>query len=113
MTTLFDADWPARDQTRLAGARPPLEAHAWADGFRAYPWLTYEDAPWTPLPRPLAQARIAPVTSGTLIRQRQAPFQADNPGDDNGYRVVEGSGTLKQWEIHHGHHNPVGALVDC
>ncbi len=109
---MFGADWPARYPTWLAGARPALEAHAWADGFRGYPWLTYETAPWTPLTRPLAQARIALVTSGGLIRPGQVPFQADNPEGDNGYRVVEGPGPLTQWEIHHGHYNPAGALAD-
>lgn len=112
MTALFESDWPSRYRSWIAAARPALEAKDWAAGFRDYPWLTYEDTPWTPLRKPLAEARIALVTSGGLTLPGQLPFRAEDPEGDNSYRVVDGRGPLASWEIHHGHYDPAGALQD-
>ena len=36
--------------------------------LRGYPWRRIDPVPWTPLPRPLAECRLALVTSAALVR---------------------------------------------
>lgn len=112
VTSLFEHDWPSRYKAWISKALPELQAKRWSDGFQDYPWLTYEDTPWVPWRKSLSAARVALVTSGGLTLAGQPPFRAEDPEGDNSYRLIEGPGPLKDWEIHHGHYDPAGALRD-
>lgn len=54
----------------------------------AYPWRRVDPVPFTPLPRPLAQCRVALVTSGALVPPGEAPFDDTGLGGDCSYRVL-------------------------
>jgi D-proline reductase (dithiol) PrdB len=44
--------------------------------------------PWTPLAKPLAQSRVALITSSGLIRRTDRPFDLGNPAGDPTFRVI-------------------------
>jgi D-proline reductase (dithiol) PrdB len=43
-------------------------------GYRPYKWATNDDAPWTPLGRPIRDCRLALVSSGGFYLRDQPPF---------------------------------------
>ena len=53
-------------------------------GLLAYPCQDHDTAPWTPLARPLGQARVALVTTAGLHVRGDAPFS----GGEQDYRVL-------------------------
>ena len=57
----------------------------WARGFRAPPT---EVIPWTPLPRPLGQCRVALVSTGGAHLRMDAPFDMRDPDGDPGWREI-------------------------
>ncbi len=57
-----------------------------AMGFPAYDWSRYDDAPFTPLAKPLSQCTVALLTSGGVSRKADTPF---NPDARNDLRVDE------------------------
>lgn len=61
-----------------------LAEHYGAMGFPAYQWTVNEDAPITPLGKPLAQCRVALLTSGG-ISEKQA--KAWDPHARNDFRL--------------------------
>ncbi|MEX2148377.1 MAG: glycine/sarcosine/betaine reductase selenoprotein B family protein [Candidatus Rokuibacteriota bacterium] len=101
----FDAWWPA--------ARPLLEAHAFAQAFATYPWVAFDDVPWTAVTRPLAAMRIALVTTAGLYRHGvDAPFMAEAPDGDAGYRALPRPAPLASLKVSHVHFNREGAEAD-
>ena len=58
--------------------------------LRAYPWRRNDPVPWTSLARPLAEARVALVTSAALVLPDQEPFDESVRGGDTSYRVLDG-----------------------
>ena len=44
--------------------------------LEVYPWRRIDPVPWTPLPRPLAECRVAIVSSAGLVLPEQEPFDA-------------------------------------
>lgn len=59
--------------------------------LQAYPWRRIRPAPWTPLRKPLAECRVALVTSAGFVLPGQAPFDADVRGGDTSFRVIPAS----------------------
>jgi D-proline reductase (dithiol) PrdB len=57
----------------------------WARRFRP---PRPEGIPWTPLPRPLAQCRVALVSTGGVHLRRDPPFDMTDPDGDPGLRVI-------------------------
>lgn len=55
-----------------------------------YPWRRIDPVPHAPLKIPLAQARIAVVTTGGLVTPEQLPFDQGVKGGDWSYRVIPG-----------------------
>jgi D-proline reductase (dithiol) PrdB len=66
-----------------------------AMGFPPYNWSRYDDAPFTPLTKPLSKCRVSMLTSGGVSRCAMPPFdpearndlrldavEADAPSDD-------------------------------
>jgi D-proline reductase (dithiol) PrdB len=69
----------------------PHDLPAWlAATLRVYPWRRIAPTPCATLRRPLAECRVALVTSGGLIAPGQEPFDHDVRGGDFSYRVIPG-----------------------
>jgi D-proline reductase (dithiol) PrdB len=85
-------------------ARPLIEAHQYAQAFKTYPWPEFTSSPWTPVVRPLAESRIAVVTTGGLCRQGiDAPFDGDNPEGDWSFRALPRSVAAETIAVTHPH----------
>jgi D-proline reductase (dithiol) PrdB len=53
----------------------------------AYPWRRIDPVPWTPLREPLAQCRVALVSTAGFALPDQPPFE-DKRGGDTSFRVI-------------------------
>lgn len=60
----------------------------WRLFLQAYPWRRIDPVPWTPLSKPLAQCRLALVSSAGFILRDQAPFDASIRGGDPSFREI-------------------------
>lgn len=56
--------------------------------LKAYPWRRIDPIPWSPLRRPLQDARIALVTTAGLSLPGQEPFDNDVRGGDWTFREI-------------------------
>ncbi len=56
--------------------------------LRAYPWRRIDPAPGVPLRRPLAQCRLALVSSAGFVLPGQVPFNVSMPGGDPSFREI-------------------------
>jgi D-proline reductase (dithiol) PrdB len=68
--------------------------------YAQYPpfrWVVNDDAPWTPLPRPLAECRVALISSGGFYTADQPPFD-DNDGS---YRLIPRATESRDLRIYH------------
>ncbi|MGZ5432922.1 MAG: hypothetical protein ACXWH7_08325, partial [Thermoanaerobaculia bacterium] len=59
--------------------------------MKAYPWRRVDPVPWAPLRHPLAEAKIAIVSTAGLVPPDQEPFDDDVRGGDWSYREVADS----------------------
>jgi D-proline reductase (dithiol) PrdB len=57
----------------------------------SFPCLDPDTNPWTPLRKPLSQAKLALVTSAGLHMRGDTPFIGDPKGGDSSYRVIPSS----------------------
>jgi D-proline reductase (dithiol) PrdB len=58
--------------------------------LRTYPWRRIDPVPWTPLRRPLAQCRLALVSSAGFVLRDQDPFDDSVRGGDSSFREIPG-----------------------
>lgn len=56
--------------------------------LKAYPWRRIDPVPWSPLTKPLAQCRVALVSSGGFIVAGQPPFDGSVRGGDVSFRDI-------------------------
>ena len=57
--------------------------------LQMYPCMEHDDAPWTPMRKPLSESRVALVTSAGLHLRGDKPFISDTRGrGDFSYRVL-------------------------
>lgn len=56
--------------------------------LKSYRWRRIKSPPWSPLKRPLAQSKLALVTSAGLVPPDQEPFDDGVRGGDPTYRVI-------------------------
>jgi D-proline reductase (dithiol) PrdB len=54
----------------------------------AYPWRRIAPVPWSPLRKPLAEARIALCTSAGFTTPDQEPFDKSIRGGDASFRLI-------------------------
>lgn len=59
--------------------------------LRAYPWRRIDPVPWSPLRRPLAESRVALVTSAGFVLPGQEPFDDEIRGGDTSFREIPDS----------------------
>lgn len=53
-----------------------------------FPCLEHDDTPWVTLSKPLAECRVALVSSAGLHLRDDKPFTRDDPGGESTYRVI-------------------------
>jgi D-proline reductase (dithiol) PrdB len=70
----------------------PLEIRAF---MRVYPWRRIDPVPWTPLPKPLSECRVALVSSAAQVLPGQAPFDPEAKGGDCSFREIPGDSTCE------------------
>jgi D-proline reductase (dithiol) PrdB len=56
--------------------------------LKAYPWRRIDPVPWTPLTRPLAQCKLALVSSAGFVLPDQPPFDSGIKGGDPSFREI-------------------------
>lgn len=56
--------------------------------LKAYPWRRIDPVPWTPLRQPLAQCRLALVSSAGFVLPNQPPFDDSIKGGDPSFREI-------------------------
>jgi D-proline reductase (dithiol) PrdB len=56
--------------------------------LKGYRWRRVDPVPWTPLRRPLAESRLALVSSAGFILPGQEPFKASLAGGDGSFREI-------------------------
>jgi D-proline reductase (dithiol) PrdB len=69
----------------------------WRLFLKAYRWRRIDPVPWTPLSRPLAECRLALVSSAGFVLPDQPPFDESVKGGDPSFREIPGDvevGTL-------------------
>ena len=106
----FQSAYPAW----LDAARPLLEAKDWGAAFKAgYPFPTNEESPWAPLAKPLAQCRVAILTTaGLYVAGEQPPFRAADIEGDWTLRELRDDQPLDKLAIAHDHYDHARALED-
>ena len=55
---------------------------------RTYKWRRIDPVPWTPLAKPLAECKVAVVSSAALTLPEQEPFDDHARGGDTSLRVI-------------------------
>jgi D-proline reductase (dithiol) PrdB len=56
--------------------------------MKAYPWRRIDPVPWTPLTKPLAQCRVALVSSAGFVAPGQPPFDSSVRGGDVSFHDI-------------------------
>ena len=56
--------------------------------LKAYPWRRIDPVPWTPLKKPLADSRVAIISSAGFIQPDQKPFDETIRGGDFSFREI-------------------------
>ena len=56
--------------------------------LKSYPWRRIDPVPWTPLRKPLAESRLALVSSAGFVLPGQERFQANLAGGDGSFREI-------------------------
>lgn len=56
--------------------------------LRGYPWRCIHPVPWTPLPKPLGECRLALVSSAAFVAPGQQPFDESVRGGDVSFRHI-------------------------
>lgn len=54
----------------------------------AYRWRRIDPVPWAPLRKPLAECRLALVSSAGFVLPEQRPFEPSRRGGDPGFREI-------------------------
>ena len=83
-------------------------------------WIKMEEPlsiPWTPLPKPLSESKVALLSSGGIALKGDEPFDQEgerqNPWwGDPSHRIIPKSASAKDVEIYHLHINPAFARQD-
>ncbi len=64
--------------------------------LKAYPWRKIDPVPWTPLRKPLAQAKLALLSSAGFVLPNQARFDETIKGGDFSFREIPADTNVKQ-----------------
>lgn len=64
--------------------------------LKAYPWRRIDPVPWTPLRKPLRDAKLALVSTAGFVAPGQAPFDDKVKGGDWSYREIPADTDVRQ-----------------
>lgn len=67
------------------------------DEFTPYRWVVNETVPWTPLAKPLAQCKVALISSGGIMYRDQPRFHRENAS----YRRIPKNASKEDLSIWH------------
>jgi D-proline reductase (dithiol) PrdB len=62
--------------------------------LRGYPWRRVDPVPWAPLQKPLAESRVALLSSAGLIAPGQDAFDESVRGGDPSFREIAGDAVV-------------------
>lgn len=68
--------------------------------YAQYPpfrWVVNHDAPWTPLPKPVRECRVALISSGGFYAPGQPPFEEN----DGSFRLIPRDTPSRELRIYH------------
>jgi D-proline reductase (dithiol) PrdB len=69
--------------------------------LKIYPWRRIDPVPRAVLAKPLAECRVALVTSAGLVVPGDEPFSSSVRGGDHSYRVIPSDIDVQTLEDHH------------
>jgi D-proline reductase (dithiol) PrdB len=90
-----------RGIARLAGLIPVFAKLVTA----SYTPPESEDVPWTPVKKPLAESKIALVTTAGIHHVGQKPFNMDDPAGDPTYRMIDTKTIAEDYVITHDYYD--------
>ena len=70
----------------------PLSARLF---LKTYPWRRIDPVPWSPLAKPLHEARVAVVSTAGLVLPSHEPFDNEVRGGDWSYREIPSDADTK------------------
>ncbi|HEU0011212.1 MAG TPA: glycine/sarcosine/betaine reductase selenoprotein B family protein [Verrucomicrobiae bacterium] len=69
--------------------------------LKAYRWRRIDPVPWTPLNKPLAQCKLALVSSAGFVMPDQPPFEENFKGGDPSFREIPSDAEVKRLRESH------------
>lgn len=82
-----------------------------AMGFPPYKWSVHDDAPWTPLTKPLSECTVAMLVSGGISHCSAVPFDAD-ARNDHRVDAIDPDEATDQYQIHDSYYDHADADRD-
>lgn len=80
--------------------------------MKVYPTVRNKRVPWTPLDRPIAEARVALVTSCGVHLNIDLPFDLSQRRGDASFREIPATAMPAELTITHGHYDETSARRD-
>ncbi|MBI4082247.1 MAG: hypothetical protein HY423_06500 [Candidatus Lambdaproteobacteria bacterium] len=97
----------------LTSRRPILDQRRWKEAFVGFPVLNLPDIPFTPLAKPLREARLGMLTTaGLYLRGEHQPFDAANIEGDPSFRELPLEAGADRLGIAHEHYDHASAEQD-
>jgi D-proline reductase (dithiol) PrdB len=69
--------------------------------LKTYPWRRIDPVPMASLEKPIAQCRVALVSSAGFVVPGEEPFSDSVRGGDSSFRVIPGDVNVQSLEEHH------------
>jgi len=82
-----------------------------SQGFPPYKWSEFDSSPWCPFERPLAETRVALVSSAGIFRHDQEPFDPWAVNDLS-FRQIPVDTQRDQLNLHHNYFDHRDAVMD-
>ena len=73
--------------------------------IKRYKPLELDETPWSPLKKPLSEARVALVTTAGVHLKDQKPFDMENPEGDPTFRVISSDVSAEALTITHDYYD--------
>lgn len=89
-----------------------LHGRFWKLVMRFWPTGRATQVPWTPLAKPLAEARVALITTCGVHLATDPPFDLQTAHGDVSFREIPGDAPLTDLTISHGHYDERDARRD-
>jgi len=94
--------------TKLAALFPAIADRL----IKAHLPLESKDVPWTPVVKPLAESKIALITTAGIHHRSQKPFDMADPQGDPTYRILDRDTIVSDYTITHDYYDHRDADTD-